>query len=327
MMVESGQATSTNVATSPGHIVSYLGQISLVNITVSNVANLNSWQICLSFDPRIVTCNGLFIPSDSILGSFSDYFFATTIDNVNGRVIGFCALYQNNVTSGSGKLFTINFTGYGLGVSALTFLKVGIHDIFATYLANPAGGLIAFQAVNGIFEVVGSDFQRNAYPVTQNMQTYYVIVRTNSSVANFYFSATSRELGFNATGSTGTKGACIVEVPKGLLNGSLITLMNNVGLRTYSRSLGTLPENATHTYTYFNFTHSTKNFKIRLTVVGDLNGDRKVDINDLARASAAYGSIPGSANWNPVADVDNDMKVDIRDVAIVSQNYGRVLPP
>jgi hypothetical protein len=136
-------------------------------------------------------------------------------------------------------------------------------------------------------------------------------------------------LRFNVTGTTGTKGAVIVEIDKHVLNGSLITLLSNVALTTSSPTLGTLPQNGTYCFPYFNFTYnaSTKNIKIRLTVTGDLNGDRRVDVIDLAIESRAYGTVPGMSKWNPVADVDRNLKVDVKDLAIVSRSFGSWLPP
>jgi ABC-type transport system substrate-binding protein len=50
--------------------------------------------------------------------------------------------------------------------------------------------------------------------------------------------------------------------------------------------------------------------------------DLKVDIQDLARASGAFGSYPGLPNWNTVADITGDYKVDIQDLARVSSKFG-----
>jgi len=71
---------------------------------------------------------------------------------------------------------------------------------------------------------------------------------------------------------------------------------------------------------------------IWLGFAGDLNGDGKVDIKDIAIVAKAFGSYPGSPNWNPIADVTGptlgvpDNKVDIRDVAYVAKNFGKVYP-
>jgi parallel beta-helix repeat protein len=74
--------------------------------------------------------------------------------------------------------------------------------------------------------------------------------------------------------------------------------------------------------------------------VGDVTGDGKCDIEDLARVSAAFGSLrvndPNDPRygqyWHPItcstcphtpnADIDNDGKVDILDLAMTSGNFG-----
>ncbi|WP_312886638.1 glycoside hydrolase family 3 C-terminal domain-containing protein [Paenibacillus foliorum] len=62
--------------------------------------------------------------------------------------------------------------------------------------------------------------------------------------------------------------------------------------------------------------------KVLITVTqGDLNGDGKVTIGDLAIVAAAYGKTSSSPDWAlaKLADVNNDGKVDIIDLASVAQ--------
>jgi hypothetical protein len=77
-----------------------------------------------------------------------------------------------------------------------------------------------------------------------------------------------------------------------------------------------------------------------LSHVGDVNGDWKVDIQDVARVSAGFGSIrinnPQDPKygqyWHPVqcvtcphtpnADINGDNKIDIQDLARTSGNFG-----
>jgi hypothetical protein len=47
-----------------------------------------------------------------------------------------------------------------------------------------------------------------------------------------------------------------------------------------------------------------------------------VDIEDLARASGAFGSLPGYPSWNTVADVSGDFSIDILDLAMVTGRFG-----
>jgi PKD repeat protein len=66
---------------------------------------------------------------------------------------------------------------------------------------------------------------------------------------------------------------------------------------------------------------TTKTVKVS-SLIGDLNGDGKVDIKDLAIAAKAYGSAPGMPSWNPIADMNGDLKIDIKDLSIIAKHYG-----
>jgi hypothetical protein len=78
--------------------------------------------------------------------------------------------------------------------------------------------------------------------------------------------------------------------------------------------------------TYTNETlHYATTFSImfKITIVGDVNGDSKVDIKDILIVAKAYGSYPSPPRWNPNADVNCDDKVDIKDILITAKNYGK----
>jgi PKD repeat protein len=55
----------------------------------------------------------------------------------------------------------------------------------------------------------------------------------------------------------------------------------------------------------------------------DLTKDGKIDMRDVAIVARAFGSTPGSPNWNPIADINGDGKVDMKDVAPVARNFGK----
>lgn len=54
---------------------------------------------------------------------------------------------------------------------------------------------------------------------------------------------------------------------------------------------------------------------------GDINGDGKVDMEDLTLLGQAWQSMPGDRNWNQNADLNNDGKIDLFDLAIIGQNW------
>ena len=57
-------------------------------------------------------------------------------------------------------------------------------------------------------------------------------------------------------------------------------------------------------------------------LVGDVNGDGKVDMEDIVLVILAFGSYPGYPRWNPNADLNNDSKIDMCDIILVILNLG-----
>ena len=305
----------------------YKGATLTVNITVSDVVNLNSVNIAVSFDSGILSCTDLggWTASDSMFAGYSITSLGSDIDNTLGTVTATAGLDYGVGVSGSGKLCTIQFQAISIGAARLAFKNVMKMQQHSTYLRDTSDSMIPLDASLGVVEVIGSDFARNMFDVTQNMQVFHVVMYTNSTVSSFSFSLTSKEMVFSVTGPSNTQGADIVTVPKPLLNSTLVVLMDNVAINNYFSDVNALPENETCCFTYFNYTQSTHSIKIRLTVLGDITGDRKVDVKDVALASSAYGSTPGSAEWEPLADIDKNYKIDVRDIALIASSYGEQL--
>jgi hypothetical protein len=65
---------------------------------------------------------------------------------------------------------------------------------------------------------------------------------------------------------------------------------------------------------------------ISVRLMGDVNGDGRVDLKDIALVARAFGSTPGSPNWNPTADLNGDGKIDMKDITLVARNFGRHYP-
>jgi hypothetical protein len=60
---------------------------------------------------------------------------------------------------------------------------------------------------------------------------------------------------------------------------------------------------------------------ITVSIPGDINGDFKVNLQDLVLLARAYDSKPDSANWNPNADIDDNGMVNLSDLVALSQHY------
>ena len=64
-------------------------------------------------------------------------------------------------------------------------------------------------------------------------------------------------------------------------------------------------------------------FRPAFAVIGDVNGDGKVDMQDIGIVARAFGTSPGAPRWNPAADVNGDGTVDMRDIALVASHFGQ----
>ncbi len=71
---------------------------------------------------------------------------------------------------------------------------------------------------------------------------------------------------------------------------------------------------------------SSMNALVTLYLPGDVNGDGKVDIEDLVLFARAFGSKKGDSNYNSRADFNNDGQVDGLDLILLAYNWGEKIP-
>ena len=64
---------------------------------------------------------------------------------------------------------------------------------------------------------------------------------------------------------------------------------------------------------------------IKIKIIGDVNGDGTVDINDLIAWDNAYGTHFGDPQWNSQADINMDNVVDESDAMLILDNYKETL--
>lgn len=60
---------------------------------------------------------------------------------------------------------------------------------------------------------------------------------------------------------------------------------------------------------------------VLVSIPGDIDGDKEVDIFDAVKMTGTYGCTLGDAKFNPNADIDNDGEIKIYDVVILADHY------
>lgn len=62
--------------------------------------------------------------------------------------------------------------------------------------------------------------------------------------------------------------------------------------------------------------------QVRVTIPGDVDGDRDVDIFDIVRMAEIYGVTALDKNYDPNCDIDGDGDIDIFDIVAAAGHYG-----
>ena len=128
-------------------------------------------------------------------------------------------------------------------------------------------------------------------------------INNAAGVINYHASV----LAGNVTGVTG--------------NGTLCTVIFKV--RDYGDSNLQLTEALLLNSELENIDKTSVHGFVRIKIQGDINGDELVDVFDIIAIGKAYGSAPGSHDWNPEADINGDLIVDAADLATYNGNYGK----
>lgn len=290
-----------------------------ITIYISDVINLNVWQVTIKFNPSHLRCNNVTIPPDNIFAGYSIINPTPTIDNENGVIVKFTALDIKQGINGSGKLLEVEFTA--LALTCLTYIDfTGINQINpvnGTYLQDPNGQLIDFQLSSAQIHILPTP---HTFTITKNSETYNITIFTNSTAVNaFNYNETGRQISFNLNGPEDSLSFTCVQIPKKLLNSSYYTVKADQTILPT-----TVIQNFTQALVCFKFFHGTYETEVSVigTGPGDLNGDHKVNIKDVALVASAFGSYPGHERWNQIADINRDNKVNIRDIVFVAANYG-----
>jgi len=314
--VPSAFSENTQLSLTPQSSYPIVGESFIVNVTVTDVIDLSAWQIKLAFNPSIINCVEIIVPADNLFAGHDTTGISPKIDNYLGFLTVFNGIWELEGVNGSGMLCQIKFNASCPGISILSFIDE--MEIEGTYLQNSEFNNIPFEASEGIVQVVGENFRLYKFNVTQNGTGYDITIYTNSNVTNFNFSEFSKKITFMVANTSNSTSFCTICIPKALLNGTFTVISNDTAL-SYTES-----SNDTYQCLQFKLTCSNLSIQVLTTILGDLNGDRKIDMKDISMAARAFGTVPGDQRWEPRADLNNDVKVDMKDITLIAKNFGKI---
>lgn len=297
------------------------GATFTVNVSIEDVTDLYGYDISLYYNTTLL--DALSVAEGPFLKSVGNT--VTIVSEVNdavGRVRMAVALLGAPAgANGSGTLFTITFKASttATGPSALSLQN--------TELSNYNMEPIDHAVIDGQVTILLVEILTHAVEVEG--VTYYFVTASSSSITDFEYNHTERTVSFSATGPEDILGFTNITMPKALLSlpsGDTFIVMFDGKAIFHIRK-----ENTTHYFLYFTYQHTsgkTHQFEIKRTLIGDLNGDRKVTIADVTIVATAYDATPADARWNPLADLAYPWgKINIYDVVAVTRVYGKIWTP
>lgn len=123
-------------------------------------------------------------------------------------------------------------------------------------------GLLFVGSNDGNLYAIGTPTIQSFNAGTWNDVTYYVSIHSNSTVANFIFNQSLKQISFNIEGQSGTTGFCNVTIPKNLLEGPYSVMTDESQPLVVDEQ-----SNDSHSFLYFSYTHSLSIIRIEGTKV------------------------------------------------------------
>ena len=226
--------TTNNISTNNLH-GAYISNSTNNFILKNNISTNNQHGIQIDYsDNNIISCNNI----------------------LKNRIRGLLLFYSKNNT-----IFHNNFINNTGSLSSINSTNSFDNGIEGNYWSNYNGTDNNKDGIGDTPYVIDGD-NKDTYPlmgtfseftITQEQETYQVYIICNSTLSNFRFNDTAKRIDFSVRGINNTGGFCRTRIPKILINGPYITLIDN---KEANATL--LPiSNVTHTFLYFTYTNGT----------------------------------------------------------------------
>jgi len=348
-------AGPTTISIIPPPIPVREGEDFTVSVNIYDVVDMSSYQFKVSWDP-----NYLDYAASSVSPPWPALIPDPIIDRINGYIIlGAVAINPMAKFTGSATLATITFHTLKSGMTAITFAElpqitpppiilvtndaaiailpiytwIGVAGTVASYGSEPALGWVDMFAVEenwvqnwtdgwSVFVVPPIGFRIQIFPPPPvDFTVYHVRVVNASAVKLNYNGADLWISGFFRVANV-TNPRALVDIAELLMGGTTAAgefsvtgnwASFNLTVQGYESILGDVTSHVVRLIT---------ELPDRLPV-GDVNGDGKIDIKDLAIIAKGYGSYLGDDRYEFYSDINGDFRGDIKDLSQCAAYYGR----
>jgi len=291
------------------------GSIFTINVTLQNAIDLYGYTFNVHYDTNVLSCIGIrIIP----LSNDTHYNVKQNVNDVEGLVLVDMQYYPPAQPISIYQETTITIITFQVQSYGQTLL-----DLFNTSLRDPENKEIIHEEKDGFFAtlirdvaIISLEITRNAVYPGEQIEIHAVAMNRGNMTAETF----NVTLYCNET---------LIDMKTVTLNPwtntTLTFVLNTTGLlpcSNYTVSVEALPVPYET-----NLSNNICSGLIKIKMIGDINGDNKIDILDLTIAASCYQSHKGDENWNPEADIAPPFgAIDIYDIVSLASKYGETCP-
>jgi PKD repeat protein len=297
-----------NVTTTPNPIITHLyASPGTYNVTLTVGNSVNSTGSIWMLVDVLQLPNATFVYLPTMPNAGATVTFDASDSTSSGTIVSYVWNFgDSNVTTTSNPMTTHAYSKGGTYNVTLTItdsddLKDSTSQILIVYSEPESQVIVTGMTTNNTWVYQGR------------------MVNVNATVSNIGNSSENVwvTLYYNITA-----GKSIDSYPIYLIAGQSYTLAfawNTGGLPCLNYTLtavATIPAGS----------NTLSNGTLAVRLMGDVNGDGRINVKDIALVARAFGSTPTSPNWNPAADINGDGIVNMKDIALVARNFGQHYP-
>lgn len=305
-------SSEARIYVSPASVESTTLSPFWINITVYNVTNMASCEFNITYTPRIFAITQVL--KNQVNGQYPKSLIY--VDGTNGYIYANLT-YKSPVTlpQKEAALLSLELTPVDYGSTPLVFSKVSLKD--------PSGNAIPYQSTNGFVWIIKHDVAVINVATSTNETYAGRQVQIDTTVQNMGNIAENITLNLYANKNLITSVYVNnLQVGEMRIISFIWNTSNTAASNTPYPISAEIPALPLETNVANN---ALVDGSVKLKIIGDVNGDGTVDVNDLFRWDLAFNSKSGDANWNPQADINGDGIVDKEDGVLIIENYHNTL--
>ncbi len=282
------------------------GTTFTINVTVDDVENLKTCIFNLTYIPSVIleiNVAALPVPGQTPIKKI-------LIDDEAGYIWANITYRQGITTYEPLAIMRVEFTVVALGVSPI--------NLTDTLLKNINNEPITHEVHHGIFIGLIRDVAITALSTDLNIAYQGWIVNINVTVKNEGNITETFEVKIYYDSSLGPTVTVSDLAPNEEITITINWNTKNVPYchnYTISATAGPVP---------YEFDLSDNNFtdgKVKIRIMGDVNGDGIVDMRDINEVCSRYGAKPGDPKWEYFYDLNRDGRIDLRDIGLCCTNF------